>query len=167
MLEGMSETGPLISDADIAQLEKFIGSPLQESYKQFLAKYNGGKPIPDCFPILGCTAYNFGGINYIFRIGSKIKGSNIAWNCDIFRNRVPDGYLPIAGDGGGNILFIALSSCRTSDEGTVLFWDHELEHSPPTLRNMHLVARSFNDLLAQLHHRDINVEIAKARRSLD
>jgi hypothetical protein len=102
-------------------------------------------------------------------LGSKIKSSNIDWNYEIFRNRVPDGYLPIAGDGSGNILFIALSSCRNSDEGAILFWDHEFEHSPPTLRNMYPAARSFDDLLSKLHQCDINAEIAKprAQRSLE
>ena len=163
MLESMSETGPSISDADIAQLERLIRAPLPKSYRQFLAKYNGGKPTPDCFPILNYTAISFGGINYFFRLRSKIKSSNIDWNYEIFRNRVPDGYLPIAGDGSGNILFMALSSCRTSNEGVIVFWDHESEHSPPTSRNMYSVALSFDDLLSQLHRRDIKAEIAKAR----
>jgi hypothetical protein len=64
---------------------------------------------------------------------------------------------------------MALSNCRTSDEEIILFWDHEFEHSPPTPRNMYLVARSFDDLLSRLHRRDIKAEIAKAgaQRSLE
>jgi hypothetical protein len=47
MLETMSETGPSISDADLAQLEDLIRAPLPKSYRQFLGCVDKLNPDAD------------------------------------------------------------------------------------------------------------------------
>jgi hypothetical protein len=50
----------------------------------------------------------------------------------------------IAGDGSGNL--ICLSS-KGANKGTVCFWDHDREHSPPAYENVYLIAETFSEFL--------------------
>jgi hypothetical protein len=56
--------------------------------------------------------------------------------------------IAIAGDSFGNQICIGISGPRCEH---VYFWDHEHEdEGEPRYRNMHLIARSFSELLARL-----------------
>jgi len=68
--------------------------------------------------------------------------------CQVKPPRIPRDMIPIARDSFGNQICIGVSGPRC---GYVYFWDHENEdEDEPTYRNMHLVAKSFQEFLAQL-----------------
>jgi len=163
MLENMTETGIQLAERDIVALENSLGVRLPSSYRSFLLKYNGGRPTPEYFPIQNYAPSDFGGIQLFFGLKWKIKSCNLDWEYSTMSGRFPGDFLPIAGDDTGNLLCMKLKGGQGTDEGVILYWDHEDEHSPPTHDNLFFVARSFEALLESLHHRDMKLEIAKAQ----
>lgn len=62
----------------------------------------------------------------------------------ILAKRIPDNFLPIGDDFGGNIICISI---RGNNFGKIYFWDHEedtYEGEYPSYENVHLVADSFD-----------------------
>jgi len=150
MLITMERVGPKLTEDSIINFEKKSGYKLPVVYKDFLLKYNGGKPRPDTYDVPSwqhgySTVNDFNGI---------LPGeyNDIEDNIRLLRGRLPTGFIPIADDPGGNVLLLCLAGSTTSK---VYFWDHEnepyergdrLEDYP----NIHWVADSFTDLLNKL-----------------
>lgn len=79
----------------------------------------------------------------------KNQSSDIFYFFNLYRDRVPKRYLPIAYDVGGNLILINLGS----GDAKIFFWDHELEVNEgeePTLENIYYLADSINDFLSSL-----------------
>ena len=57
--------------------------------------------------------------------------------------RLPDYFVPIAHDPGGNLICI---SCSETENGFVYFWDHENEGN----NNVYLISKGFNDFIGNL-----------------
>jgi hypothetical protein len=72
---------------------------------------------------------------------------------------MPRELLPIAGDGSGNIICLSRAGVN---EGTLYYWDHDAEHSPPTYDNVYFIAESFDAFLNGIHFQDISAEVARA-----
>lgn len=147
MLETVKETARKLSEKDIEELELGLNVILPENYKQFLMQYNGGRPVPDCYPIEGLKNNPYGGIHFFFGIHREIDSGNLSWNYTVMEGRLPKGFLPIASDGSGDILCLALSG---KNEGRIFFWDYYGELNPPTFENLYFVANSFEELLDRL-----------------
>ena len=147
MLEDMTEVAHELAAEDIKILEANLKITLPSNYKNFLLKYNGGKPNPDCFPIEGLKNNPYGGVRLFFGIDRDIQSNNIDWNYDVMRGRLPTGLLPIASNGSGDILCLALSDV---DEGKLYFWDYYGEQNPPTFDNLYFIANSFGEFLDSL-----------------
>lgn len=154
----MRDIGPRLTREQVSALEHAIGIPLPKDYWDFLLRFNGGRPIPNSFPIRGFDLDNFGDIQRFFGITEDRVAPDIRWFIKTFRGRIPHGLLPIAGDGSGNIICLSLSG---SNMGAVYFWYHDAEQSPPTYSNVYPIADSFTDFLNSIHSEDISAEIAK------
>ncbi|MBR1282608.1 SMI1/KNR4 family protein [Bradyrhizobium sp. AUGA SZCCT0177] len=100
--------GPQIDTSRIAEVEAAIGGKLPASYKDFLLKNNGGRPVPDTIDIDRLPGSPTD-IQIFFGIGRGVETSNLSWNIKFARERLPDHrLLPIACDSGGNIFCLGI-----------------------------------------------------------
>lgn len=153
----MRDTGPPLTRDQISTLERQIGAPLPRDFEDFLLRFNGGRPIPNSFPIRGFDLANSGDIQRFFGICEDRAIPDIRWYTETMSGRIPRGLLPVAGDGSGNIICLSLSG---TNRGAVYFWHHETEKSPPTYGNLYFIADSFTDFLDGIYSEDIGAEIA-------
>ncbi len=109
--------------------------------------YNGGKPEPDSFLYRDKSQ----GSMVDFFLGLDVtKWDDLERDCENYKDRMPKNFIPIAYDPGGNRIVIGVSG---QDTGKIYFWDHEMEANDdeqPDMSNMHLVADSFEEFLAEL-----------------
>lgn len=131
----------------VRKFEISKGVQLPEQYRAFLLTYNGGRPEPNAFKYKdrsnGSLVDRFFGFDVI-------KWSDLERHCEIHKDRIPESFIPIAIDPGGNRIVIGISG---DDIGKIYFWDHEMEvddGEEPDMSNMHLVADSFQEFLAGL-----------------
>jgi len=104
----INNPGPQIDASRIAELEAAIGARLPVSYKDFLLKNNGGRPVPDTRDIDRLPGSPTD-IQQFFGIGQDVETSNLSWNIKLVSERLPDHrLLPIACDSGGNIFCMSV-----------------------------------------------------------
>ena len=148
MLETMTETGPKLKASRIDEAEKSLGKKFPKSYRDFLLKYNGGRPIPPCFPIEGFSEDPYGECQCILGIDVPEESSNILWSEEVLRDRLPTHLLPIALTPVGDIL--CLSYAR-KNKGAVVFCDMLMsEGYEVTEEHTYPVAASFEEFLNSL-----------------
>jgi hypothetical protein len=130
---------------DISQFESHNNINLPEDYKYFLITHNGGKPNPNIEPTVKSD------VQWIYGMVSKPYYASLFQHLDMFQNRLPSWYIPIANDSGGNLYIMSLYE---ENRGVVAFWDHENEaeegQADQYFDNVSLVASSFTDFLNQL-----------------
>ncbi|ATE61145.1 SMI1/KNR4 family protein [Thauera sinica] len=86
-------------------------------------------------------------VHSFFQLIEKLDPRSILWNYRVLANRIPSDFLPIACDGSGSVICLALSG---KDFGSVYLWDWYAEQVPPNYRNVHFVAESFEGLINDL-----------------
>jgi len=125
----------------IANLAEEIGLVFSDEYSQFLLAQNGGAPVNELF------SYGDGKRSAVSFLGVDTGEyySDLSSKYEVFRARIPGGFLPIGQDPGGNLICLDLGG----DKG-VYFWDHEKEQDPPTRENVAKIAGSFNEFLSTL-----------------
>jgi hypothetical protein len=134
-------------DGQIKEVELVIEKNLPSDYRAFLLKYGGGVPEPNHLP--GVTDV---GISLFF------SAEDLLVQKDAYRNRVPDGLLPIADSEGGNLVCVSLNP---RDFGSIYFWDHELEAEEgeePTYDNLSKVASGFSEFWDSLQRLDVKLD---------
>jgi hypothetical protein len=111
----------LLEENDLLKFEEKIGTRLPQDFREYLLKYNGGKPIPSDFniPNLGSNS-----IHHVYGIHNGPDYLNLESNVEIYKARIPNSLLPFADDPVGNVLCIGISG---EVKGQIYFWDHELE----------------------------------------
>lgn len=111
---------------------------LPEDYKAFLKTHNGGRPVPDAFPI-GAKQNSL--LGTFFRVGSK-DSLDLQEACDTYRKRLPFDLMPIGNDAGGSLICLGIHGERS---GKFYFWDHHHEGQP--YENVTELAPSFSAFL--------------------
>lgn len=150
MYRELNDTGPHITRADLADLERQLGSPLPADYAAFMLRHNGGSPKPDTVPV---QDWPQGGpdadVRMLYHLGpDPVRDTyDIRWNIECYAGRMPRGLLPIADTSCGDQFCLWLTG---RERGAVVIWDHEAEHRPATTANVHLVAPTFTALLELL-----------------
>lgn len=144
----MKNTGPHITENEVIALEKMIGKNLPIGFREFLIKYNGGRPTESAFTFREGNKDEEDSIHMFHSIGYEISGHDFAWNIKTYRFRIPVDLLPIACDPFGNQICIQLGKVGDS---SIYFWDHDKEHTPPTYRNVIKIADSFEQFLNDLY----------------
>lgn len=133
---------------EISDFEKEIKSDLPSDYKIFLMEYNGGQPQPDSFKFFS-DRDDASSVDRFLSLG-KEKNSNLLKYYNIYRNRIPPGFIPIAHDAGGSLIIMEL---KVNDNG-IYFWDHEVEvdeGESPDVNNIYLISKSFSDFINNLY----------------
>lgn len=157
MLIKVVESGSKLQDDRINVLEELIGVQIPIDYKKFLLNHNGGIPEPGFFQIFGSEARWH--VRSFLGLDLPIKSSNIDWNWNSLKGRIPKHLLPIADDDMGNFV---LMSFVGFNRGKILFWIHDQETSFDSLESLHDVNASFDEFIESLHDYDIEDEIRAA-----
>jgi len=142
----IKNSGSVISEIDISAVEKALNIKFPSAYREFLLKFNGGRPQPNHFVILNNPSDTHGILEYFFGINAP-DYSDIIKQHSIYANRIPKNLFPIATDPGGNLICIDLVTNK------IFFWDHEEESEEgqiPSLKNIYPVANTFEELLNNL-----------------
>ncbi|MFH1877460.1 MAG: SMI1/KNR4 family protein [Candidatus Omnitrophota bacterium] len=108
----------MITVEDIDILKKDRVSPVPGDYVKFLLRSNGGTPETN---ILLAGEYGKVRVDEFFGIKLKNRANDIVRYMQIYRGRIPDGFIPVASTGCGNII------CLSLDKGEIYLWDHDFE----------------------------------------
>ena len=117
---------------------------LPPGYRDFLLKHNGGRPIPNAFPLEGLEDNPFDTIQVLFRLKGQVQSNNLDWNFDTFNGRVPNNLLAIGCTDCGDLICVSLFG---DDAGSVLYWDHHHEPPVPSYENVYHIADSFEEFI--------------------
>lgn len=140
---------PLNSDR-LKEFEHKFEMTLPNDYRDFLLTYNGGYPEPDGFWIQGMDG-NGSLVDRFLGIHGG-EHDNLLGYLEIYKERIPPNFLPIAHDPGGNLICMSVEG---EDKGKIYFWDHEEEADPDQgetagYQNVYLIADSFTDFFENL-----------------
>lgn len=142
MIFKMEESHESVDLEQINACEAKLSFKFPDLYKNFLLCQNGGVPANCLFRYdetkTGCVGCFFG-----VNLGSS--SMDLENNAEVYKDRIPRGFFPIAEDPGGNIICAGLT-----DNVPIFFWFHEAETSPPTMKNMYFVSNSFEKFLEEL-----------------
>jgi hypothetical protein len=148
------KTETAIKELDIRIIEDRVGYSLPKEYRSHLLVNNGGKCKPDVFTFMEGNKLSKSKIDWFLAIYDG-KYDNLLKYIDIYKfeqKRIPEYFIPIAHDPGGNLICI---SCSCSDYGYIYFWDHEKEtpnNWEDCSTNIYLIANSFDNFIANLTH---------------
>lgn len=118
----IDSTGPVIGHEEISDLESMIGAVLDDGYREFLLRCNGGSPTPDTIDIPEAPGTPTD-VQVLFGIGRSTESSDLLWNTSIIGERgLKEKLLPIGCDSGGNLFCLQIVGGRT---GKVLYYDLE------------------------------------------
>lgn len=154
-----------VSPAEIAELERATGGALPEPYRNFLQTFGGSslRQIVEFDPVerLPASVSSRGrGTVDVFYGAAAHQPNDLGGMLALYRARMPEHFLPIAGDGGGNQIAMLVAG---DDAGSIYYWDHNNEWDeddyvedglpvPPRLKwqNVTLIAPSFDRFLERL-----------------
>lgn len=162
------KSGKPLSENEIVHLEKKLGYALPEKYRDFLRFHNGGRPYPERFNFRRDLNGNFieNAIHFFYGLGSTAAHAELVTVSECFKGRIPSELLAIGDDHFGNQICLSI---RGDQIGAIFLWDHELEHIPPTYKNVYFLSNSFSEFINNLHEatRDWEAPIAQAIRKDD
>ena len=142
-------SGEPVGDAALTLFERFLEINLPRGYRRFCLEYNGGRPEPNCFV---CSPSGEGSlVQCFYRFNSSNNYDDMLWSIRIFKERMPQSYLPIGCDPFGNQICLVV---KGQNYGQVFFWDHEFETDDgcePTEENLTRIASDFDAFLDSLH----------------
>lgn len=107
-----------LNESELLNLEKQLGIKLPKDYRDFLKQYNGGYPQPDGFDF---SSGEDGSSVDKFLAVSDATHESIIENFNIYKDRIPENYFPIAKDPGGNLILVEVNNTGSN----VYYWGHE------------------------------------------
>jgi cell wall assembly regulator SMI1 len=142
---------------EIKEFEQKIEANLPDDYIQFLLKYNGVRFKQDSYDGMLKPYSNIdgGAVRWFYTLADSYN-YNLLKTCYMYFNRIPKQLIPIAEDGGGNQICLAV---RGENYGKVYFWDHDWESDEgeePTYSNVYLIANNFSEFLNKLYELKLN-----------
>src|SRR5699024_9944271 len=140
-----------LSKSDIEDFENANNVKLTNDYKEYLLKWNGGKPRPgNVFKIDG---HGESVLNVFNGIGDMYD--NLSDIIDIYEFRLPEGFIPIADDPGGNAILLGTIPPYYDH---IYFWNHENEPDleEPDMGNMYFLADNIWEFLDSLYEDDFD-----------
>jgi hypothetical protein len=165
MLEKIKSPKDQLDLQDIERAEKRMNIVLPLAYKNFLLKYNGGRPEPAGFDIIWsedritseirreCSEdWRSSKVDWFLAIHEGEYSNFIEYNLVDFKGRIPKETIAIAHDPGGNLILLGIAGEQT---GRVLFWVKDYENwegddsveNIPWYDNIGLIANSFDEFI--------------------
>jgi len=112
-VRGSPVVGFLGGDEAINELASSVGEKIPEAYKSFLRFADGGHPEVGCFYLHGSDVNNGFDVDWFYSVANPavelVKNVLKNWG-----GILGDGMLPIGCDGGGNLIYLDLSSDASS-----------------------------------------------------
>lgn len=143
MLAAISDHGPRITETELQCLEQQLKVELPSEYKDFLVRYNGGRPVPSGFPVEGHPEKILP-IQLFFGMGRSFESSCLTWNYTESRGRIPEELFPIGRSDTGDWICLCVAEEK---RGQVFFWGMLEEMDRPTWDNVYWVADKFTNFL--------------------
>lgn len=143
MIENKNEFGKL-QEVELRDFEWTNNIKLPVDYRDFLLRFNGGKPSLDRNERPDTV------VTYILGMHNGEYYASLYKHIDMFKNRLPVSTFPIATDPFGNLFIMSL---HPEGHGHIYFWDHEGE---PEYQDGHytdncsFVAYSFTEFINSL-----------------
>lgn len=136
------------SQESLNALETQLGCRLPRDYRDFLETHNGGRPSPRAFRFVTPQGHEESAVQFFFTTDSTGK-PYVIWDAVcVYKDRIPEGLLPVACDSFGNLVLLDLGA---RNAGSVYFWDHEKESMDDvTWDNISPIAPSFADFVEGL-----------------
>ncbi|WP_282609455.1 SMI1/KNR4 family protein [Pelagibius sp. Alg239-R121] len=143
--------GPVLTEEKLANFENNNQLKLPEDYKSFMLQYNGGKPVPCDFPLIGHREESsdvvvFYGVDY------ELKALELQKNFDsiigYFADPAFDKFFPIANDSFNDLICLDLSD---EHYGAVVFIDRVPMWKDYTAKEIYVIADSFSAFLDMLY----------------
>ena len=130
-----------LNQRNLIDFEELIRYKLPKEYIEFLMKYNGGYPENNIIELRNDEIQSIA-ITDFFGIGVE-KINDLKGEFEVYKDRIPKGYIPIGRTEGGNIV------CLSGQNGSLFFWDHEMEFLNEDIGNKNLlpIANNFVDFL--------------------
>jgi hypothetical protein len=165
MLEKIEDAETPLNLQEIEQAEERLNVTLPSTYKNFLLKYNGGRPVPDGFDISWtedriisetrreCSEdWRSSMVGWFLSIYEGEYSNFMEYNLVDFKGRIPKETIAIAHDPGGNLILLGVAGEQI---GKVLFWvkDHENWEGDDSIENIPwydnigLIANSFDEFI--------------------
>jgi len=147
----MTEHNNPTSEQEIQKFGELIHATLPYDYRNFLLKYNGGKPEYYIFPENDNT-YQLA-LDLLHGLNTNNNYSDLKWNYNTYTDRIMDSFIPIADEIGGDQFVLGV---KGDFKGKVYLWDHNEELDNDKFQenilpdNMYLLADSFTDFMEQL-----------------
>lgn len=148
MLRELFDANPSVDFERLAAFEKAHGLDLPREFKDFILKYNGGRPVPALFPIHGLAENPVGKIQAFFGLDAVVRSENFDTLMAELAGTIPVGLLPIGCTEGDD--FVCIDMRHKTDR--IVFWDRRPFWGTNIWNedDLYPVARSFSDLLANL-----------------
>ena len=145
MLRDVAGLNPPVDGKRIAAFEKAHSLSLPPRFKEFIKKFNGGRPVPGMFPIDGFRDNPWGRIQAFFGIDSDIQSENLDSIMAELGGRIPRGILPVGCTEGDD--FVCVDLRRATD--LVVYWDRRSFWGTSVWNeaDLYFVANSFAELL--------------------
>ena len=136
---------------EIAILEAGRNIKLPVAYKKFLLENNGGEPEPNYFDIPDLPGKG-SLVDYFNGLGVSTPYGNLEAALDTYRDRLPDGFIAIGADPGGNVLCLGIKMPHLDK---LYYWDHHDEldkrgRSKKDMGNMYWLADDIYEFLDNL-----------------
>lgn len=150
MYPHLVDSGPTISRADIAKFERSHNLKIPKSYRDFLLKHNGGRPIPREFRVKPKRLAVVSKFFPLRMTGRETLSS--MYRSFVKLRRVRAGFLPVAIDDGGNLLLLGVAAAFRDK---VYWWElepthgrgHEEDTDAPNLHRTEIVADTFTKFI--------------------
>ena len=151
----LAECGKVLTEEILAKFEEKLNVILPNSYKEFMLKNNGGTPVGNWgfdFVENGTNQSTGSLISYFEKIYSENTmepdDMKMGYKSLLETEQIPVGYLPIADDPFGNIIFLCVDE---ENYGSVYFGNQELEVPETGYLVMSLIADDFQKFVDSLY----------------
>jgi len=137
-----------ITETAVIEFERELAATLPEDYREFLIKNNCVRTNPNHFFISRKQGGSL--VQYFLGLCDNQRWYSLRYFLEDYNQEVPSNLLPIAPDGGGNLICISI---KGEDYGKVYFWDRDDAdfRGNPTYENLHLLADDFATFLTQIY----------------
>ncbi|TQV80788.1 SMI1/KNR4 family protein [Denitrobaculum tricleocarpae] len=143
--------GPHLTKERLAEFETSNGIRLPSDYREFLLTYNGGRPVPDTFPLVGHKESE-SGVSFLYGIDYPIESLELQWMFDLndgyFSDPAFKNFFQIGNDGFNDKICLDLSDERF---GAVIFIDMVPMWKDHTEKDIYVIAGSFTEFLEMLY----------------
>jgi cell wall assembly regulator SMI1 len=143
-------SGKKITQEKLSALEEKLQVVFPTDYKSFLLKKNGGSPTLSTIKFTGVDGFSNSTIIKQFFSVEGMPAFNLEINTNFYTRsgRIPKNVIPIAEDIASNLICMDVSN---TSNGTIYFWDHELELDKEDYGNLAPISRSFSEFINMLH----------------